>query len=129
MNKASRLAVIATVMILMSCHHRIPLGREYPPGWMREDHPVARVQSLTGTVYDASGAERQFVLVERVTSDLETRLDATLTNEHGQFHLRARGRGPFYLRFRLLGFNDYVVPVEVESHAPARLQITLTDSD
>jgi hypothetical protein len=126
----SRVGIIMVGMLLgSSCHHGIPPEYEYSRGWMTEDHEAVRAASLSGTVADPSGAPRQFVLVERMSADFKTRLDATLTDSKGRFHLRATGHGPFYLSFRFQGFNDYRVPVEVAPQSRARLQITLNLSN
>jgi hypothetical protein len=126
--RKSLVGVIMVGMVLASsCRHRIPPEYEYSRGWITEDHEAVRAASLSGTVADPSGAPRQFVLVERMTADSKTRLDATLTDSKGRFHLRATGNGPFYLSFRFQGFNDYRVPVEGVPQSPARLQITLNE--
>ena len=131
--KIERKSLVVVIMVGMtlasSCRHRIPPEYEYSRGWITEGHEAVRALSLSGTVADPSGAPREFVLVERMTADFETRLDATLTDASGRFHLRAKGHGPFYLRFRFQRFNDYLVPVELAPQSTEHLQITLSVSN
>jgi Carboxypeptidase regulatory-like domain len=114
---------------LPSCRHRIPPEYEYSAGWITEEHSPVRSESLSGTVEDASGAPRGFVLVERTSPDFKTRLDATLTDSRGQFRLRSARSGNFYLRFRLRGFNDYLLLVEVSPQGAPKLHVRLNISN
>ena len=109
-----RLLVVATVLALCpSCRHRIPTEYEYPPGWISAEHPPGSARALNGFVTDPSGAPIKDVLVERMTSDFKTRLEARLTDGAGRFGFRWTHTGTYYLRFRYLGFNDYLIPVQV----------------
>jgi hypothetical protein len=62
-------------------------------------------------VKDVSGAPLQFVLVERMTSDFKLRIEATLTDQNGNFRFRHVPAGTYHLRFRFRGFHDYDIPV------------------
>ena len=86
--------IMVGMLLASSCHHRISPEYEYSQGWMTEDHEIVRAASLSGTVADPSGARRQFVLVERMTFDFKTCLDATLTDSNGRFDLREPAPDP-----------------------------------
>jgi hypothetical protein len=79
----------AVLLVLIGCARRIPPEYEYPQGWITDlEENRAIVQSLSGAVNDGSGAPLQFVLVERMTLDFKRRIDATLTDEKGNFRFR-----------------------------------------
>jgi hypothetical protein len=111
LNKRRGLILLSTALLFTSCHKRIPPWYEYPQGWITEEHPLIQTRSLSGRVLSGDTA-LQYALVERVTADFKTRLEATLTNERGEFRLHG-GAGKYYLRFRCRAFNDYLVPVVV----------------
>jgi hypothetical protein len=121
---------LALISCLIGCVHKIPPEYEWERGWVldRAERPVF-AKSLSGTVFDASGAPLEFALVELMTSDFKTRLDARITRANGRFRFHQRGRR-VYLRFRMKGFNDYEVPVEITKKADARqLRIQMAPSD
>jgi hypothetical protein len=125
----SRFMLVVVVLALCSCRHRIPPEYEYPPGWIREEHPSASARYLSGMVTDPSGAPIEHVLVERMTADFKTRLDARVTDSRGRFSFRWMDKGTYYLRFRYRAFNDYLLPVEVspkseKSSLDVRLEIS-----
>jgi len=85
-------------------------------------------RSLSGVVLDASGAPFEFALVELMTPDFKTRLDARVTDQRGRFKFRRRGNRA-YLRFRMNGFNDYELPVILDRKAvTAELTVHLMPS-
>jgi hypothetical protein len=67
---------------------------------MTSQYPAVRVHSLWGAVVDPSDAPMRFVLVERMTIDYKTRLQATFTDDKGRFHFQDAGKETHYLRFR-----------------------------
>jgi|HubBroStandDraft_6_1064221.scaffolds.fasta_scaffold194181_2 hypothetical protein len=69
------------------------------------------------------------VLVENMTADYKTRLQATLTDEGGRFHFGSVGKGTHYLRFRSRAFDDYLVPVIITSDGAKDFKVALTPSD
>jgi len=113
MNHLRRLIPFAAFLFaLTGCVHRIPPEYEYPQEWITDlEENRAIVQWLSGAVKDGSGAPLQFVLVERMTLDFKRRIDATLTDEKGNFRFRHMPGGTYYLRFRFRGFHDYDIPV------------------
>jgi hypothetical protein len=126
----ARIALIATGVMLASCQRRIPAEYEYPQGWITEEHRSLTAGSLSGVAADPSGAPVQYALVERMTPDFKTRLDATLTDKGGRFHFRGAHKGTFYLRFRYRGFNDYLVAVRIVPGAdnqPLQVRLELSD--
>ncbi len=110
-----RFTLIGLVLALCSCQHRIPPEFEYPTGWVTEEHPSINVRALRGVVTDPSGAPMEHVLVERMTPDFKTRLDARVTDSRGRFSFRWTDKGTCHLRFRYRAFNDYLLPIQVSS--------------
>jgi hypothetical protein len=106
----------------------MPPEYEYPPGWVSEEHSLVQTKSLSGRVVDPSGALMKSVLVERLSPDFTQRLAATLTDDRGEFRLRG-GPGKYYLRFRYLGFNDYLVSVVVTHSSTEALVVRLEISN
>lgn len=118
-----RLVLLIPAMLATSCVHRIPSDYEYPAGWVSAEHQPLETTSLSGIVVGPGGAPMQHVLVERMSPDFKTRLDAKLTDSQGRFHFRTPRNGTFYLRCRMRNFNDYLVRVQV---APNKMPNTLS---
>jgi Carboxypeptidase regulatory-like domain len=112
-----RFMLVPLVLALCSCSHRIPPEFEYSPGWISEEHPDARPHVLSGVVTDQSGAAIEHVLVERMTADFKTRIDARLTDSAGRFRFRWMRTGTYYLRCRYRAFDDYLISVKVSPKA------------
>ncbi len=110
-------AILVLVLVGCSCQRRIPPEFEYSPGYMTEEHPAVTVQALSGLVTDATGVPIEHVLVERMTPDFKTRIDARLTDSAGRFRFRRMSTGMYHLRFRYRAFDDYLVSVQVSSKA------------
>ena len=119
-----RMLVALPLLCFVSCAHKIPPEYEWERGWeiVRAPQTVS-ARSLSGVVLDASGAPFEFALVELMTPDFRTRLDARVTDQHGRFKFRRRGNKA-YLRFRMNGFNDYELPVVLDRKA-ATLELTV----
>src|SRR6267142_4998770 len=107
-NSWTPVMLLAFLLPPLACHKRTPPEHEYPQGWVTEDYPAEEAKSLAGVV-DPSDFPLEPVLVERMTRDYKTRVDATLTDERGRFHFRI-GPGTYHLRFRFRGFDDYELP-------------------
>jgi hypothetical protein len=59
----------------------------------------------------------EHVLVDRMTPDFKTRIDARLTDSAGRFRFRWMRTGTYYLRLRYRAFDDYLVSVQVSPQA------------
>ena len=109
-----------TLLCSVSCAHKIPPEYEWERGWETVRVPqTASARSLSGVVLDANGVPIEFALVELMTPDFKTRLDARVTDERGRFKFRRRGNKA-HIRFRMKGFNDYELPVILDRKAAAQ---------
>jgi|HubBroStandDraft_1064217.scaffolds.fasta_scaffold182931_2 hypothetical protein len=109
--------LFALPLALCSCQRKIPPEYEYPGGWVTAEHPSQSARNLSGVVTNGRGAPLQSVLVELMTSDFKTRLDARLTDSSGRFNFKRMHAGTHYLRLRDRGFNDYLIAVQVSPDA------------
>jgi hypothetical protein len=82
-------------------------------------------KSLSGIVELPSGGELPDVLVERVSSDWNTRLDAIFSDSEGRFRFPHLPRGTYYLKLSKSGFSTLRVKVLVGKKSKAKLKFAL----
>lgn len=81
--------------------------------------------SLSGKVFNWNGDELEKVLVERVTPDWRTRIDATFTDSEGCFYLPSPPSGRYYLRFSLPGWGTVLAKIKVSKKTKSQIKVEL----
>jgi hypothetical protein len=118
---------------LIGCGHRarpepgqgVPLDFKYPSPQLQVKYETPFVaKTLSGEVVDPSGARRKGVLIERMSPDWTTRLEAVFTDENGRFEFEAKP-GVHFLRISFPGYDNLLLKVEVRSDAGSPLSIEL----
>jgi hypothetical protein len=110
-------------------------GEEVPKDFSYPDSPKRtelkdpiRAKSLAGTIADAAGFPIPRVLVERVSPDWKTRLDATFTDSEGSFAFVKAPIGRHYLKLSMNGFDTLLVKVIASKKSKAKLKLFLNPS-
>ena len=83
-------------------------------------------RSLAGTVeVPEGGGKLPDVLVERVNSDWDKRLEAVFTDPEGRFSFPKLPRGTYYLKLSKSGFSSMRIKVVLNKRSQARLKLDL----
>ncbi len=82
-------------------------------------------KSLSGIIELPNGGGIADVLVERVSSDWSTRLDAAFTDSEGRFSFSDAPRGTYYLKLSKTGFSTLRVKVHLNKKAKSHLKLAL----
>jgi hypothetical protein len=82
-------------------------------------------KSLSGVVKLPNGDILSDALVERVGSNWENRLDASLTDSKGRFALSYLRSGKYYLKVSKFGFSTLRVKVILKKRAKSKLELAL----
>lgn len=139
MRKSAALRTVLVVLLIGSAHAqagsglaqekgetKVPSGFSYPEamGKILIETPII-ASSLSGRVVDTNGDGLSKVLVECVTHDWRRRIDATLTDPEGRFHLSSSAKGRFCLRFSLPGWGTVLARITLNRKTKAEINMVL----
>jgi hypothetical protein len=107
----------------------VPKEFSYPesPSTTKFETPMS-ARALSGTVTESSGSKIAKALVEIVSENGKTRLDARLTDDHGSFFFGKAVPGKHYLKVSIPGFDTLLVTVIVDKKSKATLRLFLQAS-
>jgi hypothetical protein len=105
---------------------RVPKEFSYPepPSTTKIEQPII-ARSLSGSVLAPSGSKIPRALVELVSRDWKTRVDARFTNSEGSFAFAKVPMGKYFLKVSMRGFDTLLVPVITAKKTKARLRLYL----
>jgi Carboxypeptidase regulatory-like domain len=87
---------------------------------------IKKIESLSGSVHDSSGAPMSSVRVQEFSPGWETALRVAETDENGNFSLPAvPGRKIYYLQFSADGFNPVRLRVQLDAKRGVSLRVEL----
>ena len=104
---------------------QVPKEFSYPDSPITVLRKPITAKSLEGYIIDSAGFTIPKVLVERVSSDWERRLDAVFTDSDGAFSFSNLPEGVYYLRISMAGFDRLLIKVIVKKKAKAKLKLKL----
>lgn len=107
---------------------KVPKDFSYPEAreTVKADAPLS-VRSLAGKVVDSTNSAIERVLVERLSTGWNKRLDATFTDSNGLFSLPGRSNIQ-YLKLSKPGFDTLLIRVRINRKAKAKLTLALNPS-
>jgi hypothetical protein len=105
---------------------QVPKDFSYPesPSTTKLEQPIT-ARSLSGSVLVPSGSKIPKVLVELVSEDWKTRVDARFTNSEGLFVFAKVPMGKHFLKLSMPGFDTLLVTVITKKKTKARLRLYL----
>jgi Carboxypeptidase regulatory-like domain len=105
---------------------QVPTDFSYPEAsaTVEVEKPYS-AKSLFGIVEVPNGGGLSNVLVERVSSDWNTRLDAVFSDSDGRFSFRNLPRGTYYLKLSKSGFSTLRVRVILRKKSKSQLKFSL----
>jgi hypothetical protein len=94
-----------------------------------EYEDVQIVPSLAGVVFDPADSPMVGVQVEEFSSDWNTALRSTKTDQHGRFTMTAiKGRHMYFLQFSFRNCNPIRLRVKVDAKHGKELQVKMVNS-